>query len=67
MKVFFQTVGNPYSLRNEMKFNSRNIRTVRYENEMERASSVVPRTSNSISSKVKESASLEKFNAKIER
>lgn len=50
-----------------MKFNSRNIRTVRYENEMERASSVVPRTSNSISSKVKESASLEKFNAKIER
>lgn len=65
MKVFFQTVGNPYSLRNEMKFNSRNIRTVRYE--MERASSVVPRTSNSISSKVKESASLEKFNAKIER
>lgn len=48
-----------------MKFNSRNIRTVRYA--MERASSVVPRTSNSISSKVKESASLEKFNAKIER
>lgn len=65
MKVFFQTVGNPYSLRNEMKFNSRNIRTVRYA--MESASSVVPRTSNSISSKVKESASLEKFNAKIER
>ena len=52
MKDNFQTVDNPYSLRNETTFNSRNIRTVRYT--MEAASSVVPETSNSISFKVKE-------------
>ena len=56
-------IESPYSLRNELRFKSRNIRTVRYG--IETAAFVGPRIWSYISNELKGSMSLNKFRSKI--
>ena len=59
----FPIIENPYDLRNEIKFKSRNISTVRYG--IETASFVAPRIWSSIPRSYKECSSVNEFKAKI--
>ena len=63
MKIFFPIIENPYDLRNETKFKSRNVHTVRYGTEA--VSFVVARILSSIPRSYKECSSVNEFKAKI--
>ena len=63
MKNVFPIIDNPYNLRNETKFKSRNVHTVRYG--IETASFVAPRIWSSIPRNCKECSSVNEFKAKI--
>ena len=63
MKNVFPIIENPYDLRNETKFKSRNVHTVRYG--IETASFVAPRIWSSIPRSYKECSSVNEFNTKI--
>ena len=63
MKNVFPIIENPYDLRNETKFKSRNVNTVRYG--IETASFVAPRIWSSIPRSYKECSSVNEFKAKI--
>ena len=63
MKNVFPMLQNPYDLRNETKFKSRNANTVRYG--IETVSFVEPRIWSSISRSYKECSSVSKLKAKI--
>ena len=63
MKIFFPIIENPYELRNETKFKSRNVHTLRYG--IETASIVVPKTLSSIPRSYKGCSSANEFKAKI--
>ena len=63
MKNVFPIIENPYDLRNETKFKSRNVNTVRYG--IGTASFVAPRIWSSIPRSYKECSSVNEFKAKI--
>ena len=63
MKKAFPIIENPYDLRNETKFKSRNVNTVRHG--IETASFVAPRIWSSIPRSYKECSSVKEFEAKI--
>ena len=63
MKNLFPIIKNPYDLRNETKFKSRNVNTSRYG--IETASFVAPRIWSSIPISYKECSSVKEFKAKI--
>ena len=63
MKNVFPAIENPYRLRNETKFRSRNIKTVRYG--IETASFIPPRIWSNIPRSYKECSSVNVFKAKI--
>ena len=63
MKNVFSIMENPYELRNETKFKSRNVNTVRYD--IETASFVTPRIWSGIPRSYKECKSVNKFKANI--
>ena len=63
MKNVFPIIENPYNLRNETKFKSKNVHTVRYV--IETASLVAPRIWSSIPRSYKECSSANEFKAKI--
>ena len=63
MKNVFPIIENPYDLRNETKFKSRNVHTVRYG--IQTASFVAPRIWRSIPRSYKDCSSVNKFKAKI--
>ena len=63
MKNIFLIIENPYNLRNETKFKSRNIHTVRHG--IEAASFVAPIIWSSIPRNYKECSSVKEFKAKI--
>ena len=63
MKSVFQIIENPSDLRNETKFKSRNVNTIRYGTET--ASFVASRIWSSIPRSYKECSSVNKFKAKI--
>ena len=63
MKNVFPLIDNPYNLRNETKFKSRNVHTVQYG--IETASFVAPRIWSSIPRNCKECSSVNEFKAKI--
>ena len=63
MKNVSPIIENPYGLRNETKFKSRNVHTVRYG--IETASFVAPRIWSSIPRSYKECSSVNEFKAKI--
>ena len=63
MKNVSPIIENPYNLRNETKFKSRNVKTVRYG--IETASFVAPRIWSSIPRNCKECSSVNEFKAKI--
>ena len=63
MKEVFDIIESPYPLRNELRFKSPNIRTVRYGTET--AAFVGFRIWSYMPSELKESASLNKFRSKI--
>ena len=63
MKNVSPIIENPYNLRNETKFKSRNVKTVRYG--IETASFVAPRIWSSIPRSYKECSSVNEFKAKI--
>ena len=62
MKNVFPIIENPYDLRNETKFKSRNVNTVRHG--IETASFVAPRIWSSIPRSYKECSSVSEFKAK---
>ena len=63
MKNVFPIIENPYDLRNETKFKSRNVNTVRYD--IETASFVTPRIWSGIQRSYKECKSVNEFKANI--
>ena len=63
MKNIFPIIENPYDLRNETKFKSRNVHTVRYG--IETATFVAPKIWSSIPRNYKECSSVNEFKAKI--
>ena len=63
MNEVFDTIESPYPLRNELRFNSRNICTVRYV--IETPAFVCSRIWSYMPSEPKESASLNEFRSKI--
>ena len=63
MKNIFPIIENPYDLRNETKFKSRNVHTVRYS--IATASFVAPKIWSSIPRSYKECSSVNEFKAKI--
>ena len=63
MNEVFDIIESPYPLRNELRFKSRNIRTVRYGTET--AAFVVSKIWSYMSSERKESTSLNEFRSKI--
>ena len=63
VKNVFPIIENPYNLRNETKFKSRNVKTVRYG--IETASFVAPRIWSRIPRSYKECSSGNEFKAKI--
>ena len=63
MKYVFPIIKNPYDLRNETEFNSRNVHTVRYG--IETASFIAPRIWSSIPRGYKECSFVNEFKAKI--
>ena len=63
MKNVFPIIENPYDLRNETKFKSRNVNTVRYG--IGTASFVAPRIWSSIPRSYKECSSVKEFKEKI--
>ena len=64
MKIVFPIIENPYDLRSETEFKSRNVHTVRYG--IETASFVAPRIWSSIPRSYKDCSSVNEFKAKIE-
>ena len=62
MKNVFPIIENPYDLRNEIKFKSRNVNTVRYGTET--ASFVAPRIWSIILRSYKKCSSVNEFKAK---
>ena len=62
MKNIFPIIENPYGLRNETKFKSRNVHTVPYD--IETASFVAPKSWSSIPKSYKECISVNEFKAK---
>ena len=63
MKNIFPVTENPYNLRNETKFKSRNVHTIRYG--IETGSFVAPTIWSSIPRSYKECSSVNEFKAKI--
>ena len=63
MKNIFPIIENPYVSRNETKFKSRNVHTVRYG--IKTASFVAPKIWNSIPRSYKECSFVNEFKAKI--
>ena len=63
MKDFFPIIDNPYDLRNESKFKSRNVNTVRYSTET--APFFAPRIWSSIPRSYDECSSINEFKAKL--
>ena len=63
MNKVFDIIESPYPLRNELRFKSRNIRTVRYG--IETAALVGSRIWSYMSSELNDSTSLNKFRSKI--
>ena len=63
MKNVFPIIENPYDLRNETKFKSRNVNTVRCG--IETASFVAPRIWSSIPRSYKECSSIKEFKEKL--
>ena len=63
MENIFPIIENPYDLRNEIKFKSRNVHTVRYG--IETASFVAPKIWSSIPRSYKECSSVNEFNRKL--
>ena len=63
MNNVFPIIENPYNSRNETKFRSRNVKTVRYS--IETASFIPPRIWSSIPRSYKECSSVNEFKAKI--
>ena len=63
MNEVFDNIGTPYPLRNELRFKSRNMRTVRYG--IETAAFVGCRRQSYMPSELKESTSLNQSELKI--